>query len=70
LVYNGTGAGQIEGLAVSQNIRDVSATAISSSDTITDGQSKVKFNCEYTKLPKQGFIGFTLVPGSYRELSD
>jgi hypothetical protein len=70
LVYNGTGTGQIEGLAVSQNIRDVSASAISSSDSIADGQSKVKFNCDYTKLPEQGFIGFTLVPGSYRELSD
>jgi hypothetical protein len=69
-VYNGTGTGQIVGLAVSQNIRDVSATSISSGDSTTIGQSKVKFNCANLTPPPAAAIGYALVPGTYRELSD
>jgi hypothetical protein len=68
-VYNGTGTGQIAGLAVSQNIRDVSATSISG-DSITIGQSKIKFNCANLTPPPAAAIGYALVPGTYRELSD
>jgi cytoskeletal protein CcmA (bactofilin family) len=68
-VYNGTGTGQIVGLAVSQNIRDVTASAISG-DSTTTGQSKIKFNCANLTPPPQTAIGYTLVPGTYRELSD
>jgi hypothetical protein len=68
-VYNGTGTGQIVGLAVSQNIRDVTASAISG-DAETTGQSKIKFNCANLTPPPQAAIGYTLVPGTYRELSD
>ena len=67
--YNGTGTGQIAGLAVSQNIRDVSATSISG-DSITIGQSKIKFNCANLTPPPAAAIGYALVPGTYRELSD
>jgi cytoskeletal protein CcmA (bactofilin family) len=68
-VYNGTGTGEIQGLAISQNIRDVTATAISSSDALTDGNSRITFNCANLKHPK-AYVGYALVPGSYRELSD
>ena len=73
LTYNGTGTGEINGLAVSQNIRDVTASAISTTfdpDSTTTGNSRVKFNCTYTRrwdfLPR----GFSLKPGTYREISD
>lgn len=69
-VYNGTGTGEIVGLAISQNIRDVSATAISSTDALADGNSRVKFNCANLNPPPRAAMGFTLVPGTYRELSD
>ncbi len=65
--YNGTGTGEIVGLAISQNIRDTNATAISSTDTATTGNSRVKFNCANLNPPPGAPIGFALVPGSYRE---
>jgi len=73
LTYNGTGTGEINGLAVSQNIRDVTATAISTAfdpDSATTGNSRVKFNCANTR--RWDFIpqNFTLKPGTYREVSD
>ena len=45
LTYNGTGTGEIRGLAISQNIRDTTQTAISSDDSTTTGNSRIKFNC-------------------------
>jgi len=65
--YNGTGTGAINGLAVSANIRDTSATSIDSDST---GNSRVNFNCANVTQPP--FLGhyFSLVPGTYRELSD
>jgi hypothetical protein len=68
-VYNGTGTGQIQGLAISQNIRDVSATSISSNDASALGQSKIRFNCDNLTPPPAAAIGYALVPGTYRELS-
>jgi hypothetical protein len=68
-VYNGTGTGQIAGLAVSQNIRDVTASSISG-DSLTTGQSKIKFNCANLTPPPAAAIGYALVPGTYRELPD
>jgi Tfp pilus assembly protein PilX len=67
LTYNGTGTGAIYGLAVSQNIRDTSATSI---DSNTNGNSLINFDC--SKASAALFIppGFALVPGSYREISD
>ena len=70
LTYNGTGTGEIVGLAISQNIRDTNATAISSSDTTTTGNSRVKFNCNALQPPPDMNMGFTLVKGSYREVVD
>jgi Tfp pilus assembly protein PilX len=65
--YNGTGTGAINGLAVSANIRDTSATSI---DSDSGGNSRVNFNCSNVNQPP--FVGhyFTLVPGTYREMSD
>jgi hypothetical protein len=68
--YNGTGTGEIVGLAISQNIRDTNATAISSYDSTTTGNSRVKFNCNNLKPPPGNPIGFALVPGTYRECDD
>jgi hypothetical protein len=70
LTYNGTGTGEIRGLAISQNIRDTTATAISSDDTTTTGNSRIKFNCTNLNPPTGAPNGFALVPGTYRELSD
>ena len=65
--YDGTGSGAINGLAVSANIRDTSATTIDSDST---GNSRVNFNCANVKSPPFLGHGFYLVPGTYRELSD
>jgi hypothetical protein len=70
LTYNGTGTGAIIGLAVSTNVRDVTATSISSYDSSTTGNSRIKFNCDNLKPPANAPIGYALVPGTYRELSD
>jgi hypothetical protein len=55
--------------AISQNIRDTTATAISSDDTTT-GNSRIKFNCTNLNPPPGAPNGFALVPGTFRELSD
>jgi len=68
--YNGTGTGEIRGLAISQNVRDTNATSVSSSDSTTTGNSRIKFNCNNINPPSGAPLGFALVPGSYRELSD
>jgi Tfp pilus assembly protein PilX len=70
LTYNGTGTGEIRGLAISQNVRDTTATAISSDDSATTGNSRIKFNCNNLNPPPGVPLGFALVPGTYRELSD
>jgi hypothetical protein len=67
MTYNGTGTGAIYGLAVSQNIRDSSATAI---DSYTNGNSLINFDCAKARAPLFIPPGFALVPGTYRELSD
>jgi len=69
LTYDGTGTGEIRGLAISQNVRDTTQSAISD-DSGTTGNSRIKFNCDNLKPPPGAPIGFTLVPGTYRELSD
>ena len=76
LTYNGTGTGEINGLAVSQNIRDTTETAISTSTTLIDpdstttGNSRVKFNCAYTRSWQYIPQNFRLQAGTYREVSD
>jgi hypothetical protein len=70
LTYNGTGTGEIRGLAISQNVRDTTQTAISSDDSTTTGNSRIKFSCAKLAPPPTVAIGFSLVPGTYRELSD
>jgi hypothetical protein len=67
LVYTGTGTGLIEGAVMSQNIRDVSSTTI---DTNTGGNSSIIYNCGYASNPGgQMSQGFTVQPGSYKEVS-
>jgi len=67
LIYMGTGTGLIEGAVISQNIRDVSSTTI---DTNTGGNSSIVYNCGYASNPGgQMSQGFTVQPGSYKEVS-
>ena len=65
--YRGTGGGAINGLAVSRNIRDTSATSI---DSDARGNSRVNFNCANTAAPQLSGYTFGLVKGTYRELAD
>lgn len=67
LVYQGVGTGMIEGAVISQNVRDVDSTTI---DTNTGGNSTIVFNCNYASNPTgQMPQGFTVQPGSYKEVS-
>jgi hypothetical protein len=67
LIYTGTGTGLIEGAVMSQNIRDVSSTTI---DTNTGGNSSIVYNCGYASNPGgQMSQGFTVQPGTYKEVS-
>jgi hypothetical protein len=67
LIYTGTGTGLIEGAVMSQNIRDASSTTI---DTNTGGNSSIIYNCGYASNPGgQMSQGFTVQPGSYKEVS-
>ncbi|HXH83986.1 MAG TPA: hypothetical protein VNN07_13810 [Candidatus Tectomicrobia bacterium] len=66
IVYNGTGTGRISGIAVSQNVKDISSTTIDSDLT---GQSKIIFNCEHARGGGKAPGGFLLKPGTYREIA-
>ena len=67
LTYTGTGTGLIEGAVMSQNIRDISSTTI---DTNTGGNSSIVYNCGYASNPGgQMSQGFTVQPGTYKEVS-
>jgi len=66
-VYNGTGTGGIYGQVISQNVRDVVASAV---DDTSTGNSKVIFNCAYAKGFNMIPPGFNMIAGSYRELHD
>src|SRR6266849_1472290 len=67
LIYMGTGTGLIEGAVMSQNIRDISSTTI---DTNTGGNSSIVYNCGYATNPGgQMPQGFTVQPGTYKEVS-
>jgi hypothetical protein len=67
LVYQGVGTGLIEGAVISQNIRDIDSTTI---DTNTGGNSSIIFNCGYASNPTgQMPQGFTVQPGSYKEVA-
>jgi hypothetical protein len=68
LTYTGTGTGEIDGAVITQNIRDTSSTTI---DTNTGGNASVIFNCRYaTTAGGQLPPGFTIEPGTYKEVSD
>jgi Tfp pilus assembly protein PilX len=65
--YNGTGTGAINGLAISQNMFDASATSI---DTSAAGNSAINFSCDNVRQLPNLPVGFQFVQGSYRELTD
>jgi hypothetical protein len=67
LTYTGTGNGEIDGAVFSQNIRDVSSTTI---DTNTGGNAQINYNCNFASNPGgQMPQGFTVAPGTYKEVS-
>jgi hypothetical protein len=65
--YNGTGTGAINGLVISQNVQDTSATSI---DSTTIGNSAIALNCDNVKggglVPQAWFVK----SGSYFEPHD
>ena len=65
--YNGTGAGQINGLVISQNVQDTSATSV---DSTTIGNSAIALNC--SNVQGGGFVpqGWFVKSGSYFEPHD
>jgi len=65
--YNGTGTGQINGLVISQNVQDTSATSI---DSTTIGNSAIALNC--SNVQGGGFVpqGWFVKSGSYFEPHD
>jgi hypothetical protein len=68
LTYTGTGNGEIDGAVFSRNIRDTSSTTI---DTNTGGNASINYNCGYVRNPGgQMPQGFTIEPGTYKELAD
>jgi len=65
--YNGTGSGAINGLVISQNLLDTSATSI---DSTTGGNSTINLNCNNVKgggLVPQGWF---VKSGGYQEPHD
>ena len=67
LAVGGSGAGQIDGAVISQNIRNASSTSV---DTSGGGNATIHFNCGYVSNPGgQMPQTFTVQPGSYREVS-
>lgn len=65
--YTGTGTGGINGLVISQNIRD---TVASSVDTTAGGNSQITFNCMDAQGDGYFPQGWFLQTGTYKEVSD
>src|SRR6266446_7931967 len=60
--------GEIDGVVFSRNIRDTSSTTI---DTNTGGNASINYNCGYVRNPGgQMPQGYTIEPGTYKELAD
>ena len=68
--YNGTGSGEINGLAISQNVSDTTATSISSEGADATPHARVKFNCANARNLRDVPQTFTLNLGTYCERSD
>ena len=67
LTYQATGAGRIEGLAVSLNVREASASTL---DALGGGELAVQFDCGHAAAGGLVPHGFRPIPGTYREDSD
>lgn len=65
--YNGTGTGGINGLVISQNIQDTTASSI---DTSTSGNSAITLNCDNAKGGGYLPLGWFVKTGSYLEPHD
>jgi hypothetical protein len=65
--YTGTGTGSLNGLVISQNIRD---TVASSVDTTAGGNSNITFNCADAQGAGYFPQGWFLQAGTYKEVSD
>jgi hypothetical protein len=68
--YNATGTGEINGLAISQNVHDA-ATSISSDDDLeAKHNTRVKFHCANARSLSYVPQTFTLEPGTYCERTE
>jgi hypothetical protein len=65
--YNGTGGGAINGLVISQNLLDTSATIV---DTSTGGNSSIVFNCNNALGGGNVPQGWFVRTGTYSEPND
>ncbi len=65
--YQSTGAGRLEGLAVSMNVREAAAARV---EAAGGGELAIAFDCAHAA--GGGFVprAFTPIPGTYREDSD
>ncbi len=64
LTYQAAGAGRIEGLAVSLNVRETSGARV---ETVGGGELTVTFDCGHAGAAGLVFHGFMPIPGTYRE---
>ena len=67
MTYTGVGTGQIDGVVLTQNVRDTSSTTI---DTSSGGNAAIYYNCGYAKtgggqVPQT----WTIKSGTYKEVS-
>ncbi|MBI4637080.1 MAG: hypothetical protein HY727_12090 [Candidatus Rokubacteria bacterium] len=65
LSYTGTGTGYVEGLVISQNIRDTVASSI---DANSGGNASIAFNCAKAKGGGATPSGYMLLAGTYKEV--
>jgi hypothetical protein len=69
--YNATGTGEINGLAISQNVHDTPPTSISSDDDLeANHTSRVTFNCANARSLANVPQTFALEPGTYCERTE
>lgn len=67
LTYQATGVGRIEGLAISLNVREASASTL---EAAGEGGLAVQFDCGHATAAGLVPRGFRPIPGTYREDSD
>jgi hypothetical protein len=68
--YHGTGNGEINGLAISQNVHGAATTSISSEATEAAAHARITFNCANARSLAHVPQTFTLREGTYCERAD